>query len=525
MQRPALPDNEADRLRSLAEYEILDTEAEPSFDALTRLVAHVLEVPVALVSLVDADRQWFKSRFGLATTETPRDVSFCGHVVASGEPLLVPDTHKDVRFFDNPLVTGDPWIGFYLAVPLRTSEGHVLGTLCAIDRRPREIRPAQGEMLELLAMQTMAQLDLRRQNRALAAQRAEAETFRRFFELSPDLLCTARGDMQFQYLSPAWEATLGWTPAELRSRPALSFLHPDDVAQVMKLNPGSAVVEPGVLRMDARVLHRSGTWVPIAWTSVEADGMFYASGRDITELVQADRLKRELISTVSHELRTPLTSIRGALGLVAAGVTGELPDAAREYVGIALTSCERLGRLVNDMLDLDRMAAGQLDLRLRAVDLGQVALRAITLSEPRASALGLRLVFSVGQGDLRARADEDRVAQVLENLLSNAIKFSTAGTQVSVRVTRVGGRVRAEVRDRGPGVDPDFRSRIFQRFAQADGSDARASGGSGLGLAICKALVEAMSGVIGFEDAPGGGALFYFELPEGVPDEGAADRR
>jgi two-component sensor histidine kinase len=171
MQTPALPKNEAERLAALAELEILDTEAEACFDGLTQLASQVLGVPISLVSLVAEDRQWFKSRVGLDATETSRDISFCGHVVASGEALVVADARLDARFADNPLVVGEPKIRFYAGVPLTTEHGAVLGTLCAIDRETRELSPPHRHVLETLATQVAAQLELRRKARHLAEEK------------------------------------------------------------------------------------------------------------------------------------------------------------------------------------------------------------------------------------------------------------------------------------------------------------------------------------------------------------------
>ena len=171
---PIPVDDEA-RLRALDEHEILDSEADPRFDAIARLVAMILEVPIALISIVDRDRQWFKARHGLAATETPRDISFCGHVVAETLPLVVADTLADARFFDNPLVTGDPRVRFYAGYPLRTVAGHVLGTLCALDRAPRILSAHQSEALELLASQASALLELRMTEIRLRRERSVAD--------------------------------------------------------------------------------------------------------------------------------------------------------------------------------------------------------------------------------------------------------------------------------------------------------------------------------------------------------------
>ena len=158
MQKPARPQNEAARLETLRALEVLDTHSEERFDRLTRLARHLFRVPIALVSLVDAERQWFKSCDGLEVSETPRDVSFCGHAILQDEILLVPDTRKDERFHDNPLVEQDPRIRFYAGYPLRAPNGHKLGTLCIIDRVPRSLEAEELAILEDLGQ--MAQNEL-----------------------------------------------------------------------------------------------------------------------------------------------------------------------------------------------------------------------------------------------------------------------------------------------------------------------------------------------------------------------------
>jgi two-component system NtrC family sensor kinase len=159
--KPPMPVNEPDRLQALLNYHILDTEAEQNFDDLTKLASHVCGTPIALVSLIDADRQWFKSRVGLDARQTPREFAFCAHTIMDEQPLVVADPRSDERFKNNPLVLGDPKIRFCAGAPLQTPHGHNIGTLCVIDQVARQLTPEQIEALKALARQVVSQLELR----------------------------------------------------------------------------------------------------------------------------------------------------------------------------------------------------------------------------------------------------------------------------------------------------------------------------------------------------------------------------
>lgn len=240
---------------------------------------------------------------------------------------------------------------------------------------------------------------------------------------------------------------------------------------------------------------------------------YYVLATDITALKEVERMKSEFVTTVSHELRTPLTSIRGSLGLLARGVTGPLGEKAAHLVNIASENCTRLVRLVNDILDSEKMLAGKMDMRIETIDLAEIMIRSMSDNEGFAATHGVTIRFDNDAPGTRINADRDRLLQVATNLLSNACKYSFRGGAVDVRMERSGAVVKVSVGDRGPGVPPEFRPRLFQRFAQLDSVDSRRRGGTGLGLNICQGIIERLGGRIAYAPREGGGSEFFFELP------------
>ncbi|MGD9391002.1 MAG: PAS domain S-box protein [Thioalkalispiraceae bacterium] len=242
--------------------------------------------------------------------------------------------------------------------------------------------------------------------------------------------------------------------------------------------------------------------------------LFIGIIRDITERHKVEKIKREFVSTVSHELRTPLTSLQGAVSLVASGVTGELPGQAKELMDNAKRNGDRLLSLINDLLDMDKIIEGKIKLEISTHDIQDLIGEAIEANTSYAKSYGVNIQRVGDTKTCRVNVDSMRIQQVLSNFLSNACKFSRKGGTVEIGVEQQQENwIRVFVRDHGQGIPDAFKSKIFEKFSQADSSDTRQKGGTGLGLAISKELIEMMNGKIGFESQENHGTKFYFDLP------------
>ena len=236
--------------------------------------------------------------------------------------------------------------------------------------------------------------------------------------------------------------------------------------------------------------------------------------RDITEQEAVDRAKTEFISIVSHELRTPLTSIKGALGLLRGGALKDKPGKTQEVLDIAYKNSERLRRLIDDILDMERIGSGKMDIAPEPMDLALLVRASIQANKGYAAEHGVSFVRSGAHEPVLVNGDGDRLMQVMANLLSNAAKFSEKGGEIRISLSQdpQKGTVRVSVKDNGCGIPEAAQATIFDRFTQADSSSQRKKGGSGLGLGIAKKIVELHGGTIGFVTQENRGTTFFFEL-------------
>jgi PAS domain S-box-containing protein len=356
--------------------------------------------------------------------------------------------------------------------------------------------------------------------RQLGALQASETQLRQITDAVPALIAYVDKEQRFRFHNRAYESTFGLTREQVQGR-SLAEVFGEELYQAIRAKVDE-VLSGYPVRFERSQVEAGGEmriysehYFP-RYSDEDGSSVigFYSLATDITEMKRIDRMKSEFVSMVSHELRTPLTSIRGSLGLIAGGVAGDLSDAATRLIDIAKNNCERLIRLVNDILDTEKMESGKMRFEMNVVELEPVVAQSIVANEGYAAQREVTFRLTGSGEPMRVHVDRDGLSQVVTNLLSNAVKFSPRGAVVEVAISSVDGRVRVEIRDHGSGIPDEFRDRIFQKFAQADSSDSRQSGGSGLGLNIAKGIVERLGGAIGFTTQAGAGTTFHFELPE-----------
>jgi PAS domain S-box-containing protein len=360
--------------------------------------------------------------------------------------------------------------------------------------------------------------------------RTNEALYRAIWEISIDavLIFDARGKVRFA--NPSAARLFGYTAPELVGM-EIASLQPEDRREELRQEIAnyflSGVIGRNWRRFEDAILTRDGREVPVEAALAEmggaggTPGLFEAGDRrmvvflrNISERRALETIKDDFISTVSHELRTPLTSVIGAVEALKAGVGGKLPEESKALVNMAGQSADRLHQLIDTILDLQKIESGGITFQPESVDAGEL-IRAAVRSEQCVALAGVRSLATAGlPAGVHVKADPRWVQKVLLHLIDNALKFSPSSSAVTLAAERREQVVRFTVRDEGSGVPPQFASRIFGKFAQADASNTRVKGGAGLGLSYCKAIVEGCGGRIGYLNNPERGATFWFELPQ-----------
>jgi signal transduction histidine kinase/CheY-like chemotaxis protein len=535
------PFDEARRLAALHALDLLDTAPEPGFDDLIEVARTLAGTPVALVSLIDSERQWFKAKIGLDATETPRSVAFCDHAIRGTDVLITLDATRDPRFADNPLVTGDPFIRFYAGAPIRTPEGHAIGTVCVIGTQPRE-RFDAAPALAALARQAAALIELRRIARVDAAARADVLRDRdRLWTLTHDLMLVCDLDGVVMAANPAWQAVFGplAAPGALQMR---GFLV-DPAARP----PLHEIADGGAVPFSTDYFGADRAIRTISWTLRREGALIYAIGRDDTalrvaqaDLMQAQKMESlgQLTGGIAHDFNNLLTIIVGNLDIAArrlrSGDTARVERALAE----AGEGANRAATLTQRLLAFARRQR----LAPRAVDPVRLLADIRPLVE-RVVSEAIEIEIVAERGVWTVEIDVNQLENAILNLAVNARDAMAGGgggggggatlligignhhvevAEASRHGVPVGDYVRLTVADTGIGMSEEVRARAFEPFFTTKGIGR----GTGLGLSQVHGFVRQSGGFVTIETRPGEGTGVHLWLPrtDAEPEDAALPR-
>jgi len=478
---------------------------------------------MAGLSLVDAQHQWFKATVGLSPSDTPRDQAFCSHTILGPDLLLVRDAHLDPRFAANPLVNGGLRVRFYAGAPV-VVEGHRIGAVCCLDQHDRDLDAAAKRGLR----------DLAELASSLLRQRL-AERWRLAVESGGQGVWDWDAGKRGLYFSDAWKAIVGHAGHDISThlKEWLSRIHPDDLPQAKAKLIAHLRGETPLYIAEHRMRHKDGhdVWVlnsgkvvrraksgralRMVGTLIDVTSQRHAESslRDKRAAELANVAKSEFLSRMSHEMRTPLNAVIGFTQLLLNRQASPDAQDVREYAEHVLRAGEHLLALTNDVLDLQHVEEGHVELETTDVPLDGVVSQVISELAAPAEERGVSFDNHIPAG-VAVRADERRLRQVLMNIASNAVKYNRPAGVVRWSIDSDGtpGRVRLSIEDTGSGLKPAQLERLFQPFERL-GKETSTIEGTGLGLIIARSLAVAMGGTLQVASDAGIGTRVIVDLP------------
>lgn len=505
MSSAPIPPNESKRLLALRDLKILDSRPEPDYDDLTWLVSSVCETPIALVSLVDEKRQWFKSCIGLTVQETPREFAFCAHAILEENILLIPDATKDGRFSDNPLVTGAPAIRFYAGVPLKVDCGAVLGTLCVIDTKPRNLTEIQIRTLHVVASQIIAKLNLRRTNQKMQ------NTLLRVNSIVDNLhggILLQDKEGKVVFCNKAFlDIFSGNQP-----KPEAKAICPDGAKRIgeeIRLKNGS-------------FLERD--YIPVKDENGNTEHLWFyrdlTSRKQFERIVQFQRKRLDSLSKLSslgivasgiaHEINNPLTIISGRVSQLLAeldAIEGAVSNKKASLHSIK-ENAERIAQIIKA---LKVFSGDESKVAVSKILITNTIYNAYQLCRLRMKKHKVEFIVPETSGSLEFTGKEVQLLQVLVNLIGNAIDAVKALPERWIKIESLdqGTNIRINVMDSGKGISPTIRERIMIPFF----TTKEVGKGTGLGLCLSKGFIEEMGGVL-FLDDNASNTCFSFIIPK-----------
>ena len=494
MQIPNIPHDEIKRLETLNSLAVLDTGQEPLLDDITYLASEICEVPISLISLIDHDRQWFKSNVGLDAEETSRDISFCGHTILEDDIFEVEDAIADPRFVDNPLVTGYPHIRFYAGAPLIAANGTKLGTLCVIDNKPNKLNQKQRKLLVVLARDIVTQLEMRKESEDLI-QSKELQTL--ISETNQDLIFVKDENFNIVYANNAFislypaemkDKIIGYTTLEKYSKAdAEHFLEQDRLA----FKNGIAQKVETIVFPDKG--ERTLITTKKRFLSQEGQSYILGVARDITEqttliksLEQSNKNLDEFAQIASHDLKAPLNAVESLLGFIEQDCQGILPSESTENFALIQNRVKRMQSLLDELLNYAQIGKTKDEYEQFSLKDCVENLKPL-VDKPQA--------FSINTEDNEIKGPKTALNTIILNLISNAVKHhDRENGQINITSRETPSHYKLTISDDGPGISPKHHERIFNLFQTLKPRDVVE--GCGMGLATVKKLIEHYEGTV-----------------------------
>lgn len=522
MKKPETPENEKERLESLAQYNILDTLPEQAFDDITAIAAQICGTPIALVSLIDEKRQWFKSHHGLAVSETPRELAYCAHAINEPQKLMeVKDATLDNRFQDNPLLTGDPHVRYYAGSPLVNEEGHALGTLCVIDHQPRTLSVDQKQSLEALSRQVVRLLEARKLEKDLKLTQYSVEH-------SPAGIAWISEEGMIIKFNHRFVELTGYDIAGIDNKRIFEF-DPNfneinwrtlwSEIQIKK----SVTIDSHFIRQD-----KSVRWVEfnLKFLDFENKKYVHAVCIDITDSINAKQREKEilvglkellrekddLIGLFSHDMKSPINQVKG-LGQIMALSLDDKEALKESLVKLDQTANRQLNLYKNILVMLRSDQLGDHQSSTKNLSLLSILTKVVKGLDWETNAKNIQIQLSIPK-PIIVHVQLNLFTQAMQNILSNAIKFSYEGGLIEVRAQDTNLNVIITVKDHGMGFDQSKEAALFERFTKEGRKGTQNEVSTGLGLYLVKKIIENHGGSISAKsDGVDKGATFIVTLP------------
>ena len=540
MRTALKPNNEASRLAALHRYGVLDTVQEQAFDDITALASNICGTPIALITFVDADRLWIKSGIGVGTSETARNIAFCSHAIqVPDQVFVVNDTLDDVRFRDNPLVTGDPSIRFYAGAPIMTADGYALGSVCALDSQPRQLSTMQINSLSALSRLVSGMLEHSRFTQAQAAQaidtnRQQMENLLTLAMDGIDLKAFIDCNYTYKYLNQTYLDYWNKRADQAEGKSVAEVMGEENFAKIKPLMARALAGENVSYFAHFDYPTKGSRHMQVAYRPARnAEGDIIGAAirvNDLQDLKDSEeRLKasvamleersvaqQRFIHIISHDLREPVNTIVNFASLLASDHAAGLSESGQQFLRYVSNGGERMRELLDDLLNFVRIDHAHLE--LRTVDLDRVMQG---VREDLADAIARSGAVVEWEGLPEISGERSMIRILMQNLVANAVKFARKGVPPAVRISAHASEQWWEicVHDNGIGIPEKKREKIFDLFGRLH--SRKDFDGTGLGLATCRKIAELHHGRIRVSAQPDHGSCFHILLPRRSP--GVAD--